>query len=684
MKQYWRDLMTSMLEFRSSGYENLEHLLPLCKAPSTNPQLFAATNTVTTYSTKQGLGYVVWRNDLSKWMTYSKGHPSSWLEENPDHISAPEKVASKRGKRITATVSGPKREKPTAPEKSPSKGIVIREPASSQSRKQPVPKDVLGKKVVRKTRAKRKRLSGGMRVLFVVLSRFRRTRILPLLPRMMMMMMSGVLWRRVPLTVDEAIASGVVAAEATATAEPTDSITATTKSVSGTAGVSDVPEEGVDAAEMAVEGAVEAPEGAVSAGIVDDVGLTQGGSSRSSGRVDSALLDSTPPSKFYVRRSRRANIVSSDSEKTPSVSAAHLTPRASQSKSAGASSMHVIPTPPPTVVNAPLGAPSVENIRGDEEDVIIPGHISDIGVGAATEEITAAGVHSCHRNIEGTFAQDPNDNAPLEDTDMADVHDSYDAVLADAPEKHVQAAVPELEVTSPAIKDASPTKTAGSGNEFAAEDEGEFDAVEAAESASAAIQSPFASLERLGVEISAVPAEILSFFQEFDRVAISRHRPQHFWIFDSAEVDFYDYSVPRDGIQFLEAIWKKYGNFISNFRLGNFVGGAMLTLLCCVLMQMRNTSLEDVTETNILEWKGVVQELIQEGFLLGFMIDHLREIARDMFGRRLTAELKILEARVVAMRNAVTAIVPAHWHLTSAMRAAGELCNESALYGLLE
>ena len=110
----------------------------------------------------------------------------------------------------------------------------------------------------------------------------------------------------------------------------------------------------------------------------------------------------------------------------------------------------------------------------------------------------------------------------------------------------------------------------------------------------------------------------------------------------------------------------------------------MLTLLCCVLMQMRNTSLEDVTEIKILEWKGVVQELIQEGFLLGFMIDHLREIARDMFGRRLTAELKTLEARVVAMRNAVTAIVPAHWHLTSAMRASGKLCNESALYGLLE
>ncbi len=79
-----------------------------------------------------------------------------------------------------------------------------------------------------------------------------------------------------------------------------------------------------------------------------------------------------------------------------------------------------------------------------------------------------------------------------------------------------------------------------------------------------------------------------------------------------------------------------------------------------------------------------MQELVQEAFLLEFMLDHLREIARDMFGRRLVAELKTLEARVAVVRNAMTAIVSAHWHLTSAMRASGELCNESTLYGLLE
>jgi hypothetical protein len=287
----------------------------------------------------------------------------------------------------------------------------------------------------------------------------------------------------VPIAVDETIVFEVAAVEATATAEPANSVIAATKSASGTADVSDVPEEGVDAAEVAVEGTAEAPEGAVSASIVDDVGLTQGGSSRSSDRVDSTLLDSTPPSKFYVRRSRRVNIVSSDSERTLSVGAVHLTPRASQSESTGASSMHVIPTLPSVVVDASLGVPSAANTQGDEEDVVTLDHIPDIDAGTATEGVTAAGIIPAVEvpdfehigsevevipsteieddipDIEGTFAQDPNDNAPLEDMDMADVHDSYDAVLADVQEENAQAAVPELEVTSPAIKNASPTKT---------------------------------------------------------------------------------------------------------------------------------------------------------------------------------------------------------------------------------
>ncbi len=273
----------------------------------------------------------------------------------------------------------------------------------------------------------------------------------------------------------------MAAVDATATVEPADSITAAAKTAGDATVVSDAFEEEVNAAEVVTEEVVEEPEGVVSAGVVDDHGLTQGGSSRSSDHMDPALLDSSPPSKFYVRRSRRVNVVSSDSERTSSVSAALLTPWASQSESVSASSMHVTPAPPPIAADAPLGAPGAENIQGDEEDVAIPDHISDIDVDTATEVATATDIIPAVKvpevehieskvevipstevkddipDIEGTFAQDPNDNVLSED--MPDVHDSYDAVLADVQDEDVQAAILELEVTSPATKNASPTKT---------------------------------------------------------------------------------------------------------------------------------------------------------------------------------------------------------------------------------
>ena len=106
-------------------------------------------------------------------------------------------------------------------------------------------------------------------------------------------------------------------------------------------------------------------------------------------------------------------------------------------------------------------------------------------------------------------------------------------------------------------------------------------------------------------------------------------------MFDRAEVDFHGYLVPRDGVEFLEAMWKKYMNFISYFKLGVFVRGAMLTLLCCVLAQMRNINLDDVTEAKILEWKSVVQELMKEGFHLDSILDHFPRLLETYLAKRI-------------------------------------------------
>jgi hypothetical protein len=50
-------------------------------------------------------------------------------------------------------------------------------------------------------------------------------------------------------------------------------------------------------------------------------------------------------------------------------------------------------------------------------------------------------------------------------------------------------------------------------------------------------------------------------------------------------------------------MWRKYGNFVVYLKLGVYMGGSMLTLLCCVLAHMEHTKLEDVSEIHILEWK---------------------------------------------------------------------------------
>jgi hypothetical protein len=265
---------------------------------------------------------------------------------------------------------------------------------------------------------------------------------------------AGASVEEVPIAVDEITVFGAAAIETTAVVELANNVIAVVETASDAAAATafDVFEE-VNVVAVAAEGAVKEPEEVVTAGIAGDDRLTQGDSSRNGDYANSALLDLSPPTRFYVKRSRCVNVVSSDSKRTPSVSAALLTLRASQSEFAGASSMHVTPATSPIAMDALLGAPGTENIQEDEENVAAPYHISDIDTDHATEGITATGVISATEVpaaehiesevevipttefgsdisvMEGTFAQDPNDDAPLED--MADVHDSYDAVLAD-------------------------------------------------------------------------------------------------------------------------------------------------------------------------------------------------------------------------------------------------------------
>uniref|UniRef100_A0A2N9HZB4 Uncharacterized protein n=1 Tax=Fagus sylvatica TaxID=28930 RepID=A0A2N9HZB4_FAGSY len=159
---------------------------------------------------------------------------------------------------------------------------------------------------------------------------------------------------------------------------------------------------------------------------------------------------------------------------------------------------------------------------------------------------------------------------------------------------------------------------------------------------------------------------------------------KHFWVFYDAQVDFPRLSsCHKEGVRFLKTLWEKYGSCSAYLRLGVHVGSSMLILLCCVLAHMEHTRLEDVTEIHILKWKAVVQEITREGFKFNSIIDYLRMLAHDMFSRRILAELRVVEARAVALRDALNMVAPDLWDLAAAKRVFADPLIGSALHDLL-
>ena len=56
-----------------------------------------------------------------------------------------------------------------------------------------------------------------------------------------------------------------------------------------------------------------------------------------------------------------------------------------------------------------------------------------------------------------------------------------------------------------------------------------------------------------------------------------------------------------------------------------------MELLCAVLVSLRDSSVDSLSEENLLEWRGVVQDLLEAKFNLSFLLDHLRLLARMLF-----------------------------------------------------
>ena len=82
----------------------------------------------------------------------------------------------------------------------------------------------------------------------------------------------------------------------------------------------------------------------------------------------------------------------------------------------------------------------------------------------------------------------------------------------------------------------------------------------------------------------------------------------------------------------------------------------MLSLLGSVLAAMSKSDLGTMTKVQILAWRSVVQDLMEVGFDLGFMIGHLRQITQRLFGKKISDEVQALQHQIAFLLGSLAVL----------------------------
>ncbi|XP_023893411.2 uncharacterized protein LOC112005397 [Quercus suber] len=133
--------------------------------------------------------------------------------------------------------------------------------------------------------------------------------------------------------------------------------------------------------------------------------------------------------------------------------------------------------------------------------------------------------------------------------------------------------------------------------------------------------------------------ELPAFLARFDLLVFNSLPASHFHRFGPPFSNFLCFSVPMEGLPLLEWLFKIHEDFTSGFRGGVFLGNILMELLCAVLISLRDSSLDSLSEEKLLEWREVMQDFIEAKFNLSFLLEHLRLLAHMLFQRQASRSL---------------------------------------------
>ncbi|XP_030954530.1 uncharacterized protein LOC115977040 isoform X2 [Quercus lobata] len=178
-------------------------------------------------------------------------------------------------------------------------------------------------------------------------------------------------------------------------------------------------------------------------------------------------------------------------------------------------------------------------------------------------------------------------------------------------------------------------------------------------------------------------SEAAAFFTRFDQPEVNDLDPADFWGTRSSYVDFHDFRVPEECAPHLEGIYRSRGDFMRGFLFGRSAREHFLKLLGSVMNDIEHNSIDTISAEKILQWRAAVQELIRVGFAVEFMLDHLREIARAFFMKKVQPTVDVIDTRIEALKKEVTDLEGRRERLLSGVAGPNRFGDQTLISGLL-
>ena len=91
---------------------------------------------------------------------------------------------------------------------------------------------------------------------------------------------------------------------------------------------------------------------------------------------------------------------------------------------------------------------------------------------------------------------------------------------------------------------------------------------------------------------------------------------------------------------------------------------------------------DTISTERILQWKVAIQELINVGFVMEFILDHLREVARAIFMRRVQPAVDAIDTRIEILKKEVVDFEGHHEHLLSSIGGPSRFGDQTLISGL--